>query len=141
MLYDTCLFVVVVFLRSSFSLAIIWISYPFFQASSFVISYYLVMGHYGRALRRLLKEGEEKAMTIEQFEKVIEVCFIYSYFLLEAYIEVFIQFLTWFLYDLIRIITLKVYIYAYNFHPCHFSLCNCFHMAQFMIIRPIVYVL
>ena len=43
------------------------------QASSFVISYFLVMQHYGRALKRLLKEGEEKTMTLEQFEKMIEV--------------------------------------------------------------------
>ena len=43
------------------------------QASSFVIAYYLVMKHYGRALRRLLKEGEEKTMILEQFEKMIEV--------------------------------------------------------------------
>ena len=46
-----------------------------YQASSFVIAYYLVMKHYGRALRRLLKEGEEKTMTLEQFEKMIEVWF------------------------------------------------------------------
>ena len=39
-----------------------------------MIAYYLVMKHYGRALRRLLKEGEEKTMTLEQFEKMIEVC-------------------------------------------------------------------
>jgi hypothetical protein len=38
-----------------------------------VIAYYLVMKHYGRALRRLLKEGEEKTMILEQFEKMIEV--------------------------------------------------------------------
>lgn len=48
-------------------------SFFFYQASSFVISYFLVMQHYGRALRRLLKEAEEKTMTLEQFEKMIEV--------------------------------------------------------------------
>ncbi|CAB3991719.1 Hypothetical predicted protein [Paramuricea clavata] len=60
-------------LKDTFQDLLKWVEVTDSKASSFVIAYYLVMKHYGRALRRLLKEGEEKTMTLEQFEKMIEL--------------------------------------------------------------------